>query len=162
MGDFFVKTPPLQATSGDGGPRWRRDRWRHEGLCGGDERWEIGVALGDPLELGDADHDVQAREGHIHLVGHERAELGEAEIVAIGFVEDLLRGIEGVHDEPGVGRLEAHLLEAGKAELRARDMIARRVERRRLQHRAAHARSRTDIETKSTPIDFRRTARGRT
>ena len=75
-------------------------------------------------------------------MGHEGAKLGEAEIVAIGFVEDLLGRIEGVHDQAGGRRLEADLLQAGKAELCARDMIAARVERRRLQHRAAHARSR--------------------
>ena len=31
------------------------------------------IALGDALQLGDADHDVQPRQRHIHLMGHEGA-----------------------------------------------------------------------------------------
>ena len=49
-------------------------------------------------------------QSHVHLMGHEGAKLGEAEIVSVGFVEDLLGCIEGVYDQTSNGRREADLL----------------------------------------------------
>jgi hypothetical protein len=126
-----VTSNSKRCSRGRGSDNWaqhRSDGRRHESSGSGNQRREIGVALGDPLKLGDPNHDVQARQRHAHLMGHERAELGQAEIVAVGFVEDLLGGVEGVGDESGRGRLEAYLLEAGKAELRTSDVVALRIE----------------------------------
>ena len=92
-----------------------------------------------------------------HLVRHERAELGEAEIIAIGFVEDMLGCVEGVGDKAGGGRLEADMLQTRKAELRVCDMVASWIEGRRLEHRIGARRIANYTETKSTPIDCRRT-----
>ncbi len=92
-----------------------------------------------------------------HLVRHERAELGETEIVAVGFVEHVLRGVEGVDDEAIGGGHEADMLQAGKADTRICDVVASWIEDRRLEHRIAERPIANCTETKSTPIDCRRT-----
>ena len=72
-------------------------------------------------------------------MSHEGAELGYVELVAIGFVENLLSGVEGVCDEPCRCQLEAYPLKAGKAELGAGDMVAVWIEGGYLRHRTAYA-----------------------
>ena len=103
LGTLFLKMLPPTVMTGMTSRVERYDA-RYECFSGGDKRRKIGVALGDALQLSYADRDVQPRQWHDHLMGHEGAKLGEAKIVAVGFVEDLLSRIEGIHDQAGGGR----------------------------------------------------------
>ena len=81
----------------------------------GRQRQSVGLLL-DAIELGDANGDVETRERKIHLMGHERAEPGETEVVAVGLVEHILRCIEGVDGQALLGGNEGKMLQAWKAE----------------------------------------------
>ena len=67
-------------------------------------------------------------------MSHEGTELSKAKVVSIGFVENLLRCIEGVHDQAVAGWHKANMLQTWKSDPGILDVIARRIEHRRLEH----------------------------
>lgn len=72
-------------------------------------------------------------------MGHESAQLGNAEIVPICLHEQLLRRVEGVDDESLLGRLEADVLKTGKLELGVSHVVSGWIKYARLKHRPPHA-----------------------
>jgi hypothetical protein len=58
---------------------------------------------------------------------------------SVGFVKQLLSGVEGVGDQPLARRHETNVLQAGEAQLRALRVVAAGIEHGRLQHGVANA-----------------------
>ena len=104
-----------------------------------DQRLEVRIRLGDALKLRDADNDIHSQKLSFHFVGHEGAQLGNAEVVSICLHEQLLCRVKGVDDQSLLGRLEADVLKTGKLKLGVSYVVSGWIKYARLKHRPPNA-----------------------
>ncbi|MFN8557580.1 MAG: hypothetical protein U0531_09615 [Dehalococcoidia bacterium] len=90
-------------------------------------------ALGDTFQLLDADVAIELGKGEAHLTSHEASEMAQSQPVAVRLGEQLLRGVESIDGQIPAGWGECDMLKAGEYELGVRNVIAARIEDRRLQ-----------------------------